>query len=86
MTDIPPHIVINHHRTLNNTLTCFFFDASNLEPADRLNKEQGEIVGLDPKTCTLLLSIPRADVVDDEICLKRSMLTKYIDTFAVNCI
>jgi translation initiation factor eIF-2B subunit gamma len=75
-TDIPPHVVMNPHRTLNNTLTCFFFDASNLEPAERLNKEQGEIVGLDPSTCTLLMSIPRADVVDDEINIRRSLLTK----------
>lgn len=39
MTDIPPHVIINPHRSLNNSMTALFFDATNLEPIERLNKE-----------------------------------------------
>ena len=58
-------------------MTSFFFDASALEPAERLNKEEGEIVGIDNQDMRLLLSVPKADISDDELILKRSLVSRF---------
>jgi translation initiation factor eIF-2B subunit gamma len=39
ITDVPPHLLINAHRAQNNTMTCLLYDAANLEPQERINKD-----------------------------------------------
>lgn len=77
ITDIPPHMLINAHRTLNSSMTAFFFDSANLENVDRVNKEDAEIVGIQDMTSRLLITLRKSDLQDDEINLRRSLMNTF---------
>jgi translation initiation factor eIF-2B subunit gamma len=78
ITDMPPHLLINIHRALNNSLTCMLYESSCLDISERINKDDGEIVGLDEKSSRLLTMVSMGDLKSGEsISLKNSMLSKF---------
>ena len=78
VTDMPPNIIIDSHRTQNNTVTMLLHDATTLEGADRL-KEDGEVIAIHHKTGRVVYADSRADIKlrGGNIGFRHSLLRKY---------
>ena len=78
ITDIPPHLIINTHRAQKNTMTCMLYEATNLDPPERINREDGEIIGIHTASSRLVLMLAAGDVKSgDQISLRTSLLTEF---------
>ena len=78
VTDIPPNVVIDSHRSQNNTVTMLLHDATTLEGPDRL-KDDGELIAINHKTGRVVFSAFRSDIKDKGgfIGFRHSLLKKY---------
>jgi translation initiation factor eIF-2B subunit gamma len=78
ITDVPPHLLLNAHRTQNNTMTCLLYDSGCLEPQERANKDDGEIIALHEESSQLLMVASTGDLkTGDQISLRASLLSKF---------
>ncbi|KAJ3320888.1 hypothetical protein HDV06_004784 [Boothiomyces sp. JEL0866] len=76
ITDVPPNVLINSFRVQNRTMCALLYDSGSLETGDR-KKEDVEFIGIHDKTSTLLFMEAKADIGDDDLDIRSSLINKF---------
>ncbi|KAJ3275482.1 hypothetical protein HDV01_000309 [Terramyces sp. JEL0728] len=76
ITDVPPNVLINSFRVQNRTMCALLYDSGNLETGDKKN-EDVEFIGIHDRTSTLLFMESKADIGDDDLDIRSSLINKF---------
>ncbi|KAJ3314863.1 hypothetical protein HDV04_005284 [Boothiomyces sp. JEL0838] len=76
ITDVSPNVLINSFRVQNRTMCALLYDSGSLETGDR-KREDVEYIGIHDKTATLLFMESKADIGDDDLDVRCSLINKF---------